>query len=151
MKLKPVRHRTFVVNVKTLIAESELVRLGAMNSHQYAAANALRGFPPLPPRAASRMSHSVQSARITMHDSPRYDVLPLNDDDTPMDFVVGVLEYFFGMPHNIAVAYMYRIHNHQKAICGTYSREEAEKKVADVLAFAAENKYPLQCILKEED
>jgi len=39
MKLKPVRHRTFVVNVKTLIAESELVRLGAMNSHQYAAAN----------------------------------------------------------------------------------------------------------------
>jgi len=83
-----------------------------------------------------------------MHDSPRYDVLLLNDDDTPMDFVVGVLEYFFGMPHNIAVAYMYRIHNHQKAICGTYSREEAEKKVADVLAFAAENKYPLQCILK---
>ena len=53
-----------------------------------------------------------------------------------------MLEYFFGMPHNIAVAYMYRIHNHQKAICGTYSREEAEKKVADVLAFAAENKYP---------
>ena len=86
-----------------------------------------------------------------MPNLPRYDVLLLNDDHTPMDFVVGVLEHFFGMPNHVAIAYMYRIHNGEKAICGTYSREEAEKKVADVLAFAAEHKHPLQCILEEED
>jgi ATP-dependent Clp protease adaptor protein ClpS len=86
-----------------------------------------------------------------MPNFPRCDVLLLNDNDTPMEFVVIVLERFFGMPHGIAVAYMHRIHNTGKAICGTYLREEAEKKVADVLAFAAEHKHPLQCILEQED
>jgi ATP-dependent Clp protease adaptor protein ClpS len=86
-----------------------------------------------------------------MPDSPRYDVLLLNDNDTPMEFVVIVLERFFGIPYGVAVAHMYRIHNTGKAICGTYSREEAENKVADVLAFAAEHKHPLQCILRQED
>jgi ATP-dependent Clp protease adaptor protein ClpS len=46
---------------------------------------------------------------------------------------------------------MYRIHNEGKAICGTYSHEEAEKKVADVLAFAAKHKHPLQCVLQHVD
>jgi len=86
-----------------------------------------------------------------MPNVPRYDVLLLNDDHTPMDFVVGVLERFFGMPNHVAVAYMYRIHNGKKAICGTYSREEAEKKVADVLAFAGKHKHPLQGTLEQED
>jgi ATP-dependent Clp protease adaptor protein ClpS len=79
-----------------------------------------------------------------MPNFPRCDVLLLNDNDTPMEFVVIVLERFFGMPRGIAVAYMHRIHNTGNAICGTYLREEAEKKVADVLAFAAKHKHPLQ-------
>jgi ATP-dependent Clp protease adaptor protein ClpS len=78
-------------------------------------------------------------------------VLLLNDNDTPMDFVVIVLERFFGMSHAEAVAHMFRINNEGKAICGAYSREEAEKKVADVLAFAAKHKHPLQCILEQKD
>jgi len=86
-----------------------------------------------------------------MPNFPRCDVSLLNDDDTPMDFVVGVLERFFGMSNDEAITQMFRIHNEGKAICGTYSREEAEKKVADVLAFAAEHKHPLQCILDQED
>jgi ATP-dependent Clp protease adaptor protein ClpS len=75
----------------------------------------------------------------------------LNDDHTPMDFVVGVLERFFGMSYDEAIAQMLRIHNEGKAICGTYSREEAEKKVADVLAFSAKHKHPLQCTLEQAD
>jgi len=67
-----------------------------------------------------------------------------------MDFVVGVLERFFGMSNDEAITQMLRIHNEGKAICGTYSREEAEMKVADVLAFAAKHKHPLQCILEQE-
>jgi ATP-dependent Clp protease adaptor protein ClpS len=85
-----------------------------------------------------------------MPNFPRRGVSLLNDDHTPMDFVVGVLERFFGMPNDEAITQMYRIHNEGKATCGTYSREEAEKKVTDVLAFAAKHKHPLQCILEQE-
>jgi ATP-dependent Clp protease adaptor protein ClpS len=67
-----------------------------------------------------------------------------------MDFVVGVLQRFFLMSNDEAITQMLRIHNEGKAICGTYSREEAEKKVADVLAFAAKHKHPLQCILEQD-
>jgi ATP-dependent Clp protease adaptor protein ClpS len=81
----------------------------------------------------------------------RCDVSLLNDDHTPMDFVVGVLERFFGMSNDEAITHMLRIHDEGKAICGTYSREEAEKKVADVLAFAAKHKHPLQCTLEQAD
>jgi ATP-dependent Clp protease adaptor protein ClpS len=86
-----------------------------------------------------------------MPNFPRRGVSLLNDDHTPMDFVVGVLERFFGMSTDDAITQMYRIHNEGKAICGTYSHEEAEKKVADVLAFAAKHKHPLQCILEQAD
>ena len=75
-----------------------------------------------------------------MPNFPRRGVSLLNDYHTPMDFVVGVLEHFFGMSTDEAIRQMYRIHNEGKAICGTYSHEEAEKKVADVLAFAAKHK-----------
>ena len=86
-----------------------------------------------------------------MRNFPRCDVSLLNDDRTPMDFVVGVLERFFGMSNNEAIRQMYRIHNEGKAIYGTYSHEEAERKVADVLAFAAKHKHPLRCILEQAD
>jgi ATP-dependent Clp protease adaptor protein ClpS len=85
-----------------------------------------------------------------MPNFPRCDVLLLNDNDSPMEFVVMVLERFFGMSHDEAVAHMFRINNEGKAICGTYSREEADKKVADVLVFAAKHKHPLECILEQE-
>ena len=68
-----------------------------------------------------------------------------------MEFVVHVLERFFRMSNVEAITHMLRIHEEGKAICATYSREEAEKKVTDVLAFAAEHKHPLQCILEEAD
>ena len=66
----------------------------------------------------------------------RCDVVLLNDDQTPMEFVVFVLERFFGMTMPEAQSQMLRIHHEGRAICGTYPYEEAEKKVADVLAFA---------------
>ena len=56
-----------------------------------------------------------------------------------------------GCTNDEAITQMFRIHNEGKSICSTYSREEAEKKVADVRAFAAEHKHPLQCILEEAD
>jgi ATP-dependent Clp protease adaptor protein ClpS len=82
---------------------------------------------------------------------PRSDVLILNDNDTPMAFVVTVLERFFGMSELEATTHMLRIHEEGKAICGTYWRDVAKKKVADVLAFAREHKHPLQCVLEHAD
>jgi ATP-dependent Clp protease adaptor protein ClpS len=68
-----------------------------------------------------------------------------------MDFVVRVLEVFFDMSFAEACTLMFRAHEKGKAICGTYSREEAQKKVTDILAFADEHKYPLKCSLEEAD
>jgi ATP-dependent Clp protease adaptor protein ClpS len=84
-----------------------------------------------------------------MSDMPRFNVMLLNDDKTPMEFVVRVLERFFDMSTVEATAHMYRVHNKGAAICGTYRREEAERKVSDVLAFAGEHKHPLKCVLEQ--
>jgi ATP-dependent Clp protease adaptor protein ClpS len=81
----------------------------------------------------------------------RCDVVLLNDDQTPMEFVVYVLERFFDMTKSEAEAHMLRSHYEGKAICGAYPYEEAEKKVADVLAFAREHSHPLQCVLERAD
>jgi ATP-dependent Clp protease adaptor protein ClpS len=86
-----------------------------------------------------------------MPNRPRYDVVLLNDNETPMEFVVRVLEVFFDMSFAEACTLMFRAHEKGKAICGTYSREEAQKKVTDILAFADEHKFPLKCILEEAD
>ena len=86
-----------------------------------------------------------------MPNHPRYDVVLLNDNETPIEFVVRVLEVFFDVSFAEACTLMFRAHEKGKAICGTYSREEAQKKVADILAFADEQKYPLRCILEEAD
>src|SRR5262249_593761 len=80
----------------------------------------------------------------------RCDVLLLNDDQTPMELAVFVLERFFGMTRPEAQSQMLLIHYEGRAICGTYPAEEAEKKVADVLAFAGEHKHPLQCVLEQK-
>jgi ATP-dependent Clp protease adaptor protein ClpS len=86
-----------------------------------------------------------------MPNHPRYDVVLLNDNETPMEFVVRVSEVFFDMSFAEACRLMFRAHAEGKAICGTYSREEAQKKVTDILAFADEHKYPLKCVLEEAD
>jgi ATP-dependent Clp protease adaptor protein ClpS len=72
-------------------------------------------------------------------------VFLMNDDFTPMEFVVQVLERFFGMDWETATQTMLRIHDQSSAECGFYPRQEAEQKVADVLAFAERHRHPLQC------
>jgi ATP-dependent Clp protease adaptor protein ClpS len=78
---------------------------------------------------------------IAMPDLPGFDVLLLNEDETPMEFVVLVWERIFDMSNLEAIPHMLRIHDEGVAICGTYRRDEAERKVADVLAFARAHKH----------
>jgi len=76
---------------------------------------------------------------------PLHCVFLLNDDYTPMEFVVRVLEHFLDLDSETARATMLRIHNEGVAECGFYPRPEAEHKVAEVLAFAERHRHPLQC------
>ena len=81
---------------------------------------------------------------------PMYKVMILNDDFTPMEFVVMVLERFFGMTHAQAFDLMLTVHKKGLAIVGVYSHEIAETKVAQVMDFAQRNQHPLQCTMEKE-
>ncbi len=82
---------------------------------------------------------------------PMYKVMLLNDDYTPMEFVVLVLERFFGITHSQAVEIMLTVHKKGLAVVGVFSFEIAETKVAQVMDFARRNQHPLQCTMEKED
>lgn len=78
-----------------------------------------------------------------------YKVLMLNDDYTPMEFVVLVLQRFFKMDLEDATRVMLHVHQRGIGVCGTFSYEVAETKVTQVIDFARQNQHPLQCTLEK--
>ncbi|MFC3060660.1 ATP-dependent Clp protease adapter ClpS [Paenirhodobacter populi] len=81
---------------------------------------------------------------------PMYKVLLLNDDYTPMEFVVHILERFFGMTHAQAFEIMLTVHKKGLAVVGVFSFEVAETKVVQVMDFARRHQHPLQCTMEKE-
>jgi ATP-dependent Clp protease adaptor protein ClpS len=81
---------------------------------------------------------------------PMYKVMLLNDDYTPMEFVVHVLERFFGVTHAQAFDIMLTVHKKGLAVVGVFSFEVAETKVAQVMDFARRHQHPLQCTMEKE-
>ena len=81
---------------------------------------------------------------------PLYKILILNDDYTPMEFVVHVLERFFGLTHAQAFEIMLTVHKKGLAVVGVFSAEVAETKVAQVMDFARRHQHPLQCTMEKE-
>jgi len=79
-----------------------------------------------------------------------YRVLLLNDDYTPMEFVVFVLERFFNKSREEATRIMLHVHQHGVGVCGVFTYEVAETKVAQVLDLARRNEHPLQCTMEKE-
>ena len=79
-----------------------------------------------------------------------YKVLMLNDDYTPMEFVVHVLERFFSKPQEEAVRIMLHVHQRGVGVCGVFTYEVAETKVTQVIDFARKHEHPLQCTLEKE-
>jgi len=79
-----------------------------------------------------------------------YKVLLLNDDYTPMEFVVYVLERFFNKGAEEATRIMLHVHNKGVGICGVYTYEVAETKVTQVMSFARQHQHPLQCTMEKE-
>ncbi|MGE4312842.1 MAG: ATP-dependent Clp protease adapter ClpS [Pseudobdellovibrionaceae bacterium] len=79
-----------------------------------------------------------------------YKVLLLNDDYTPMEFVIHILERFFNKTRQEATDIMLHVHRRGVGVCGVFTHEIAETKVAQVMAFAKANEQPLQCIMEKE-
>ena len=79
-----------------------------------------------------------------------YKVLLLNDDYTQMEFVVHVLERFFGKSQEDATRIMLHVHNHGVGICGVFTYEIAETKVTQVIDFARQHQHPLQCTMEKD-
>jgi len=87
--------------------------------------------------------------RIKPKKPSHYKVLMLNDDYTPMEFVVMVLKRFFGMDLEQATRVMLHVHRRGVGVCGIYPYEIAETKVNQVIEFARQNQHPLQCTLEK--
>jgi len=79
-----------------------------------------------------------------------YKVLMLNDDYTPMEFVVEVLELYFAKNHSEAMKIMLHVHQRGVGVCGVYTYEVAETKVTQVMDLARQNQHPLQCTIEKD-
>jgi len=79
-----------------------------------------------------------------------YKVLLLNDDYTPMDFVVQILEQVFGQSRELATRIMLKVHHEGQGVCGIFSRDVAQTKVEEVLTLARHCEHPLQCVIEEQ-
>ncbi len=82
---------------------------------------------------------------------PMYKVILLNDDYTPMDFVVEVLRIYFGINEQQAVQLMLTVHTKGLAVVGVFTYEIAETKVTQVMEFSRQNGHPLQCVMEKDD
>ena len=90
----------------------------------------------------------VETAKPKLKRPPLYSVIMLNDDYTPMEFVVHVLEHFFNLDRENAVRVMLQVHTQGKGVCGLFTREIAETKVAQVNSYARESNHPLLCTME---
>lgn len=91
----------------------------------------------------------LATERVVTPPPPLYKVLLLNDDYTPMDFVIQVLQRFFQMGREQATMVMLKVHNEGAGLAGIYPKDLAETKVHQVRDFAREHQHPLQCVMEE--
>ena len=93
----------------------------------------------------------VTRTRVQTRKPSLYRVLLLNDDYTPMEFVVFILENFFNRSRDQAMRIMLHVHQKGVGVCGVFTFEVAETKVAQVLDLARRHEHPLQCVMEKED
>jgi ATP-dependent Clp protease adaptor protein ClpS len=92
---------------------------------------------------------ATQEAKPKLKRPPLYKVILINDDYTPMDFVVHILETFFSIDRENATRIMLDVHTHGKGVCGVFTHEIAETKVTLVNEYSRENQHPLLCTLEK--
>ena len=101
------------------------------------------------PERLGNFDLAVEEAKPRLKEPPLYRVVLINDDYTPMDFVVDVLESIFGMERTRATQVMLEVHTKGKGVCGVYNFEIAETKVAQVMGIAKQHQHPLLCTMEE--
>jgi ATP-dependent Clp protease adaptor protein ClpS len=92
---------------------------------------------------------SLQEAAPKLKRPPLYKVILVNDDFTPMDFVIHILKSFFSMDEARATRIMLQVHTQGSGVCGVFSRDVAETKVRQVNEFSREHQHPLLCSMEE--
>ncbi|MEJ2142176.1 MAG: ATP-dependent Clp protease adapter ClpS [Gammaproteobacteria bacterium] len=108
---------------------------------------------------SKKISHSqnyddglaLEEAKPKLKKPPMYKVVLINDDYTPMEFVVHILEAFFSMNREKATHIMLNVHTQGKGVCGVYTRDIAETKVAQVNEYSKQNQHPLLCTLEADN
>lgn len=88
---------------------------------------------------------ALEQAKPKLKKPPMYKVIMYNDDYTPMEFVVEILQMFFNLDREKATQVMLTVHTQGKAVCGVYTRDVAETKVVQVNQFASDSEHPLLC------
>ena len=102
-----------------------------------------------PERTGDDFGQLVEEARPKLKRPSLFRVILLNDDYTPMEFVVSVLEKIFSMDRSKATRVMLEVHTRGKGVCGVYTYEIAETKVAQVNSYSREQQHPLLCTMEE--
>ncbi|MFM9969442.1 MAG: ATP-dependent Clp protease adapter ClpS [Burkholderiales bacterium] len=91
----------------------------------------------------------LETRKAKVKPPPMYKVLLLNDDYTPMEFVVMVLQKFFSMSREKATQVMLKVHREGMGVCGLYPKDIATTKVEQVISYAKKHQHPLQCVMEE--
>jgi len=91
----------------------------------------------------------LEAERTSTKPPPLYKVLLLNDDFTPMEFVVIVLQQFFGMDRERAMRIMLQVHTEGSGVCGVFPKDVAATKVEQVVSYARQHQHPLACVMEE--
>lgn len=100
---------------------------------------------------ATRMREGtlLEAKKAKVKPPPLFKVILLNDDYTPMEFVVIVLQKFFSMTREKATQVMLKVHREGMGVCGTYPKDMATTKVEQVIGYARKYQHPLQCVMEE--
>ena len=93
----------------------------------------------------------LEAQRTGIRRPPLYKVLLLNDDFTPMDFVVVVLQRYFGMSREQATQVMLQVHQQGMGTCGVFTKDVASTKVDQVVSYARQHQHPLACVMEENE
>src|SRR3970282_498117 len=91
----------------------------------------------------------LEAQRSKLKPPPLFKVILLNDDYTPMEFVVVVLQMFFALSREKAAQIMLKVHREGMGICGVYPKDIATTKVEQVISYARKHQHPLQCVMEE--
>ena len=91
----------------------------------------------------------LETKKSKVKPPPLFKVVLMNDDYTPMEFVIAVLQTFFAMSREKATQVMLKVHREGMGVCGVYPRDIATTKVEQVVAYARKHQHPLQCVMEE--